>query len=439
MPVRTLSTLSGMIVILGLALGCDRRNQYAPPPPPEVTVRTPTKKSVQTYLEYSGVIKAIESIDLPARVKGVLKERLYQEGGEVKADQLLLVIDETEFKAKVEKAAAALAEAQANLVKAQTSKAREVAAAQLALDKASLLLAQIELSRQRSLISRNAASQQDIDRADATTKKNQAQVDADDASLSQVKADYDVNILSAKASISSADAELNLTKLDLSYCRIKAPVAGRVSRSVRDVGNLVGDTQTMILATLLREDEVYAYVSISESDLLRLRALRRAGERPDFLKVNVPIEVGLMNETGFPHKGRVQYADPGVDSTTGTVQARGLFANPDRILVPGAFARVRLPFEMRKDALLVPEEAIGSDALGRYVLVVNEKNLVEQRRVEVGPQAEGDRVIEKGLSESDRVIVNGIQKARPGRSVKLVEAASTPTPSSAPNSKTEKP
>lgn len=441
MPRRSLSLIPGMLFVLGFAVGCDRGNRYAPPPPAEVTVRTPSKKSVQTYLEYSGVIRAKESIALPARVQGVLKERLYQEGAEVKADQLLLVIDETEFKAKVEEAAAALADANANLVKSQTSQAREVATAQLALDKASLLLAQLELSRQRSLISRNAASQQDIDRADATTKKSAAQVQSDEASLAQAKADYDVNIESAKAKISSADAKLKLAVLDLSYCRIKAPVNGRVSRSIRDVGNLVGGPQTMILANILQEDEVYAYMDISEGDLLRFRAQRRSGERPDFLKETIPLDLGLMDEKGFPHKGRVNYASPGVDPTTGTIEARGLFPNPDRQLIDGAFARIRVPYQTRKDALLIPDEAIGSDATGRYVLVVNAENKVAKKFVEIGPQAEGERVIETGLEAGDRVIIVGIQKARPGDTVKPIESTATVKASSPPTpaSKPEKP
>ena len=440
MVARSCWMIVGATVVVCLAIGCESGNRYAPPPPPEVTVQTPAQKSVKTYLEYTAVLRALETEELRARVKGFLKEKKFKDADDVKKGQLLLVIDETDFLAKVSQAEAKLAEAQANQTKAETSKGREIARAQLALDEASLLLAQLEQSRQRSLRTRNAAADQDVDRADANQKKSKAQVDADLASVDQSKSDYDVNILVAKANVASAKADLERARIDLGYCRIESPIDGRISRTFVDRGNLVGDGQATLLATVLRDDEIYAYMTVSESDLLRFREQRASGERGDFRIDNIPLELGLSNEKGFPHVGRIDYADPSVDPVTGTIQARGIFPNKDGKLVPGAFARVRTPFETRKDALLVPEEALGADSQGRFVLVVGEGDVVERRNVTIGSQVEMDRIIESGLKATDRVVTLGLQKARPGQKVKVVSpVASTAKEQANPAKTTDQP
>jgi RND family efflux transporter MFP subunit len=413
---------------LGLFSGCDQRNKFVPPPPPEVTVQKPSQRTVETFLEYSGVLQAFNTVELRARVKGFLKERTFKAGDDVEANQLLLLIDETEFKARVKQAEAKLAEAQAALAKAKSSKAVEIATAGLALDNAVLLLAKIELTRQKNLVSRNAASSQYVDVADANLKKANAQVESDQASLAQAKTDFQVNIVSAQATIESADAQVTQAKIDLAYCRITAPTSGVISRSLVDPGNLVGDGTATLLATLLQEDQIYAYISISEADVLRFRKMRDAGDRADYRSVKIPLDLGMMNEKGFPHRGYVEYADPGVDPTTGTVQARGIFPNPrekerGRSLLPGAFVRVRVPFETKKDAILVPDLAVNTDSQGKFVLVVNAENKVERKTVTVGSEVSGERIVESGISPTDRVVVLGLQRARPGQVVKPVEAA----------------
>ena len=401
-----------------LAFGCGPSNQYQAPPPSDVTVIHPIRKSVMTYLEYQGETRPVETVEIRARVKGFLTERNFTSGEEVKEGQLLFVIEEKPFEILVKESQAKLAVAQSNLNKAQSSKAREISTAQLALDKASLLLANVEESRQHSLASRNAATQQDIDRAEASQRKSEAQVESDEASLEQAKADYDVNILAAKASVAEAQSSLEDAKNNLSYCRVVAPFNGRISRNLVDVGNLVGDGQTTLLAVLLKEDPIYAYVSVSESDVLRFRKMVAEGRRPDYRTEAVPLELGMSDEKGFPHTGRLDYSDPGVDSSTGTVQARGIFPNPDRKIVPGSFVNVRVPFENKEDALLVPESALGSDQTGRFLLVVGPKDIVEQRKVETGSQVDDMRIIESGLEPNDRVVVNGLQRCRPGQPVK---------------------
>ena len=294
-------------------------------------------------------------------------------------------------------------------------------------DEAGLLLARIEDARQRNLVSRNAASTQDVDRAEANTKKAKAQVDADQAALDQSKSDYDVNILAAKAAVEGAEADLGDAKLNLSYCRITAPVTGRITRTSVDVGNLVGDGQATVLATIVTDQPIYVYMTISESDLLQFKGMVASGERKDFRDVDIPLELGLSNEKGptdsrsFPRRGRIDYCDPAVDPVTGTAQARGIFENPTRTIIPGLFVRVRVPFEDKPNALLVPERAIVSEGglapSERVLLVVGPGDVAKRRVVRIGSQVDDLRIIESGLMPEDRVIVDGLQKARDDQKV----------------------
>ena len=266
-----------------------------------------------------------------------------------------MIIDEEPFQVAVDQAKAKLAEAESALKQAEQSKKREVARAQVALDQASLLLAQVEEGRQRILLNRKASSKEDYDRADATRKKAEAQVDADKASLEQAEADYETAILAAKAGLEQARADVRNAEINLGYCRVHAPIDGRISRKLVSVGNLVGDGQATLLATILKDNPIYVYMSVSESDLLRFRKQVSEGKRVDYRKDKIRLDMALADEAGFPHEGRVDYSDPGVDPGTGTVMARGIFENADHRIVPGLFVRVRVALEEREKALLVPE------------------------------------------------------------------------------------
>lgn len=409
-----------------------------PPPPPEVTVSHPTQQSVTNYAQHTGTTRAVESVDLRARVRGFLKEQKFRDGAEVKEGDLLLVIDEEPFQVQVAVATARVDEAKAALLTAEQSKSPEVATAQLALDDALLMLAKVEETRQRNLFARNAASREDLDRTQAELKRTAAQVDADKAKLQQAKADYDTQILAAKANLEAANADLRNAEINLSYCRIQAPISGRISRRLVDVGNLVGDGEATLLATILKEDPIYAYMSISESDVLGFRSQVRQGEQVDYQKEKVPLELGLADEEGFPHEGRLDYADPGVDPATGTLIARGIFPNPNHVIVSGLFVRVRVPLESRPNALLVPERALGADQVGPFLLVVDPKNVVERRAVKLGPVVDGLRVIEENLAPTDLVVINGVQRARPGSKVTPKQVAPptrapAPAPASSPD------
>ena len=405
--------------LIGLIAGCQQEAAYAPPPPPQVTVQVPVRRSVTNYIEYTGTTKAQETVELRARVKGFLKERHFDEKTPVKKDQLLFVIDEESFKVALNMARARLDEAEASLRKSEQSKAKEVSSAQLALDQAALVLARLEERRSKNLVDRNAGTREALDQAEATRRKAEAQVEADQASLEQATADYQTNILSAKANVEAARSDVRNAEINLGYCRITAPFDGWMSRRLYDVGNLVGDGQATVLATIYKDNPIYAYVSVGESDVLRFRQMAREGSHKNYEKgEQIPLELGLGNERGFPHKGMLDYSDPSVDPLSGTVQARGLFDNPDRVIIPGLFVRMRVVLDERPDALLVPEEALGTDQGGRYLLIVGDKNVVEKRSVRVGSQEGELRVIEDKLKPDDLVIVKGLQKARPGASVK---------------------
>jgi membrane fusion protein (multidrug efflux system) len=409
--------LSATLTLLGALAGCQQTNTYVPPPPPLVKVSHPVRRTVATYVQYTGTTKAVESVDLRARVIGFLKTVNFQESADVKTGQLLMVIDEEPYQVKVDAAQAKVDEAVAQLKKAEQSKVVEIAEAQLELDRATHELNLIEERRNKTLFSRNAASREDVDKAVAATQKSAAQVKADEASLEQAKADYQTNILAARASLESAKAALRDAQINLEYCRIYAPIDGRISRRFVDPGNFVGSGEATVLATIVKDDPIYAYMSVSEADLLRFRAMVSKGERMDFRKETLRIDLGLLNETGFPHPGRVDYVDPSVDPSTGTIQARGVFPNPDHTIIPGLFVRIRVPLQEKKDALLVPERALGRDPAGPFVLIVGSDNVVEQRAVTLGQEEGWMRVIESGLKPDDLVVIEGLQKARPGLKV----------------------
>src|SRR5262245_52262956 len=227
---RAAVRLVGLGVLAAVAAGCGEANQYVEPPPPEVTVALPLRRDVTNYFEATGTTQPVMSVDVRARVKGFLEERHFQEGSMVKEGQLRLVIDEEPFRVALEQASTRLAEAKAALKKARESRAREVAQAQLALDEASLRLAKVGETRQRNLMSRGAGTQEEMDQIEATRKKAEAQVQADRAQHEQAQADYQTNILSAEAGVGAAKTAVRNAEIELGYCRMHAPIAGRISR-----------------------------------------------------------------------------------------------------------------------------------------------------------------------------------------------------------------
>ena len=375
-------------LLVWLMAGCQPANTYVDPPPPEVTVAPPVQRAVTSYVHYTGTTQAVARVDVRARVKGFLKKRLFEEGTIVKEGQLLLVIDEEPFTVQLDQARARLAEAEASLKKAEESRIREVARAQLSLDRAQLVLSRIDEIRSQNLFSRKAASREDLEKAEATRKKTAAQVEADLANLKQLEADYEINILSARAGIKAAMTAVRTAELDLGYCRVTAPIEGRISKAEVDAGNFVGDGQATLLASIHKLNPIYAYMYVSEDDILRARksiAAMGPGDRP---RTPIKLEMGLASEEGYPHPGRADYTDPGVDPGTGTIRTRGVFENAGGVILPGLFVRVRAAIETRTDALLVPSGALGFDQAGDYLLVVGKNNVVERRKVRPGDTLE---------------------------------------------------
>ena len=369
-------------VALSLTAGCgEDKNVYQPPPPPKVTVAKPEVRTVPEYLEFTGNTAAIETVKLVARVEGYLEKLHFQDGQRVKKGDLLFTIQQTQYDAGVEQAQG------------------KVEAAKSKLD-----YAEREFKRYSGLFAKNAAAATDVD-------------------------NWRFQRDSAIAELDIAQASLINAKLNLSYTTVRAPFDGRMGRHLVDPGNLVGTGgENTQLAEINRIDPIYVYFTINERDLLRVREQNQAQVKTGDQPKGKPLSLGLVNEDGYPHQGGLDFTAISVDPGTGTLQVRGIFPNPNFELLPGLFARVRGQIGETKDALVVPAEAVGFDQLGNYVLTVDDKNVVARKTVETGPLFDNGRVIRTGLSKDDRVIVNGLLRAIPGREVTPETASAKPSP-----------
>jgi RND family efflux transporter MFP subunit len=348
--------------------GCER-NTFQPPPPPKVDVALPVQRSITRYLEATGNTAPVKSVDLVARVQGFLESIDYQDGAYVKEGTTLFTIEPETYKLKLEQARAAEAGSVASLKQAEA-----------------------DFKRQSDLVARQAVSQATLETS--TSARDNAQ-----------------------ANLQQAQANTRIAEVNYGYTKVTAPFDGIVTAHLISVGELVGAASPTQLATIVAFDPIYVNFNVAEQDVLRIRAeARRRGLTSTDLK-RLPVEVGLQTETGYPHQGNLDYAAPTVNQSTGTLAVRGVIPNADRILLPGYFVRVRVPVDTQQDALLVPDTALGSDQGGRYVLVVNGDNVVEQRKVQVGPLDEGLRAIDAGLKPDDRVVIAGLLRAIPGQKV----------------------
>jgi len=347
------------------------------PKPPEVTISQVIERPVVDYEEFTGRIATPANVEIRARVRGYLKAVHFTDGQEVKAGARLFEIDPRTFEAELKNAEGQKAQW---LAKSEKAKA--------------------DVTRYEGLVPTGAASAQDLDKARAEFGE-------------------------AIAAISSADAAIDRAKLDLEFSKIVAPIDGQVGRALVTKGNLVqgGTGDDALLPTLVSLDPMYVYFDVDERTILRFRERYRAGQPegeklPSTEQLKIELLLGLANEDGFPHKGVIDFSDNRVDSATGTVQVRGTFDNSKRVFKPGLFARVRVPISAEYKALLVSEAAIGTDQGQKFVLVVDAKNVVEKRFVKPGPlQGDGSRVISDGLKSGELVVVNGLQRARPGKPV----------------------
>jgi len=360
--------LAATAVMIALA-GCEEKNTFVAPPPPKVDVAAPVQRPVTRYVEATGNTAPIKSVDLVARVQGFLQSQDYTDGTFVKQGTQLFTIEPETYKLKLDQAQAAETGAQASLRQAEA-----------------------DYKRQVDLVQRQAVSQATLDTS-TSTRDN------------------------AQANLQQAQANTRLAEVNYGYTKVTAPFDGIVSAHMVSIGELVGVSSPTQLATIVAMDPIYVNFTVNEQDVLRIRAeAQRRGLTAADLK-QFPIEVGLQTETGYPHEGKLDYVAPTLNSSTGTLAVRGLVPNDKRVLLPGYFVRVRVPFGDTKDALLVPDTALGSDQGGRYLLVANKDNVVEQRKVQIGPVDGGLRVIESGLKPDDRVITSGLLRVIPGQKI----------------------
>ena len=363
-----------------MTVGCGEKNVYAPPPTPKVTVTRPTHRLVTDYLEFTGNAQAIQTAMLRARVQGILEKVYFKDGDMVKKGQLLFLIQPNTYEAQLESAEA-----------------------EVMRQKAALNHAKTEFARYTNLVQQKAAAATDLE-------------------------NWRFQMQSSQGALKAAQAQVELARLNLSYTRVTAPFNGRIDRRLQDPGNLVGAGEFTPLAEINQIDPIYVYFTISESDLLRV--MGKSGKSPlETEKIKVPLYLGLANEDDYPHKGYLDFAAISLTPTTGTLQMRGIFPNPDGKILPGMYARLRGAIVgPPKEDLLVPSVALGYDQQGNYVLVVDKNNIVERRSIKLGIAVGEFRVVTEGLTANDWIIVSGLLRAMPGKPVIPVKEESKPAP-----------
>jgi len=361
-----------LLACISLTAACDRSQSPTEPlaalPAPEVTVATPLKKDVTDMDEYTGRLAAVKSVDVHARVRGYLESIHFKEGAIVKAGDLLYVIDPRPYQA-------ALDEVRANLARAN----------------ATLDLATSDLARAERLFKTHTISQEIYD-----SRNNQKR--------------------EAAAAVEAAKAAVKVAELDLEFTHIKAPITGLIGKTLVTEGNLVkgGDMESTLLTTIVTLDPIYFYLTADEQTLLRYLRASDAGFRQKLSDKGHPVKVRLADEKEFSREGYIDFIDNQIDPSTGTLEVRAIIPNSDLLLLPGMFAHIQIPGDQPYSALLLPDTAINVDQTLQYVYVINKDNVAERRTVTTGRTAYGLRTIQAGLEDSDRVIINGVQRVQAG-------------------------
>jgi RND family efflux transporter MFP subunit len=375
---RALAAMLSLAMLLASA-ACGDKNTFVPPPPPKVTVSQPVQQPVTDYLEFTGNTQAINTVQLKARVEGYLEKVFFKDGDMVKKGQLLFLIQQNTYEAKLKQAEADILSQKAKLFHAKT-----------------------EFARFSKLVTQKAAAQTDVDNW-----------------LYQRDA--------AQAAVMAAEAQRDLARLNLSYTKVTSPFDGRIGRRLKDPGNLVGAGEATPLADVNQIDPLYVYFTMNERDLLDVTQETKESVAA-IIRRDIPLYLNLSNEEGYPHKGYLDYASISLNATTGTLTLRGVFPNPQGMMLPGLFAKLRVPVTHKKSALLVPTVAISFDQLGPYLLVVDDKNVVQRRGVKLGAEVKDLTAIPEGLQPQEWIITNGILLAIPGKQVTPVKASAANSP-----------
>lgn len=366
-----------------VALGCAGCGSQKPPelPPPKVTVVHPVAREIVEWDEYTARLEAVESVEVRPRVGGYLQSIHFQDGAIVHEGDLLFTIDPRPYQAELRRAAA-----------------------EVELRRSQLALAQKNFQRGQDLLAKNAISKEEVDVRQS-------------------------NLRQAQASLDEALAQLDAAALNVEFTQVTAPVTGRIGRRLVTEGNLITGgmgTQGTLLTTIVSMDPIYAYFDADEGSMLKYMRLAQSGERPSSREHKNPVQVGLADEEGFPHAGTMDFVDNQVDLGTGTIVGRALLPNPDLILVPGMFARLRLQGSGRYRAILIPDEAILNDQAKKFVYVVDEAGTVHYRAIEPGPLHDGLRVVREGLSVEDWVVTAGMQRIKQETKVEAQRASIPP-------------
>jgi membrane fusion protein, multidrug efflux system len=387
------------------------QNHMAFPPPP-VSVLEVQPQDVPIYGEYAAQTFARDIVEVRGRVDGYIEKRLFQVGADVRAGQTLYVLDLRPYAADVDKAKGDLAQSEANLEFAKKQVTLIQAEANLAQAKANLVKAQQDVERLQPLVSQEAAAKQDLDNALAALEANKANVAALSANVDETRLQTRTNIDSAAAQVESNKALLRTAELNLDYATIEAPISGRIGDSLIEVGGLVSKTAAQPLTTIVPLDPIWVRFKVSEAEVLAYQKSKEIQK-----SVNLPIRLVLADDSVFPHQGQIQNAVNQVDLKTGTLEIQGTFPNPEHALLPGQFGRVRLRMREAKNVIVVPQRAVQELQSMQSVFTVGPDNKAEARNIVTGDRVGDGWIVTQGLKPGDKVIVEGVQKVRPGAPV----------------------
>ena len=413
-----------LVVALSLAIvSCDRAKagkdaKAAAPPPPTVVVAEVTQRTVPLVRDFTARTEAVPTVEVRARVAGVLEQILFKEGSEVKAGQTLFRIQPEEYAAALESARAQLAKAEADLVRAKDASIVDRARATLDQRRADLEKARRDVARYTPLAAAKAIPQQDLDTAQSQEKVAVAGVEVAEAALRDTQLAQRTQIELATAAVRSAKAAVTQAELNFGYTNVVAPISGIIGKIQVDRGNLVGKAEPTLLATVSAVDPIYVDFPVVEADYLRLAPRVKLDASGRVQGADYRLQLFLADGSEFPHKGRVVFIDRALDAKTGTINVQAEFPNPNKILRPGQFARIRGEVESRANAVLVPQLAVQDQQGSKVVLVVEPGDKVALHPVTLDERVGDFYIATKGVKPGDRVIVEGVQKVRPGMQVK---------------------